>query len=231
MQIIPVIDLMGGQVVHARHGNRAQYAPIESPLCQGSDPCVVIQSLLAVYPFKALYIADLDGIQGKGHHQHTIQEITENFPELVLWLDGGASTLSAPYALHSEQIRLVVGSESVVSIAEYQSMTTTLNSPILSLDYKDGHFLGPVELLDQRHWPNDVIAMSLNFVGSQRGPDFSLLHALRKQSLTNHIYAAGGVRNHSDLSQLSALNINGALIATAIHSGLLTGAEIASLDN
>ncbi|HQS46207.1 MAG TPA: histidine biosynthesis protein, partial [Xanthobacteraceae bacterium] len=32
MQVIPVIDLKGGRVVHARQGARHLYAPIVSPL-------------------------------------------------------------------------------------------------------------------------------------------------------------------------------------------------------
>ena len=51
MQAIPVIDLMGGEVVRARMGDRASYRPIESPLSPTSDPVDVVRGLLSVYPF------------------------------------------------------------------------------------------------------------------------------------------------------------------------------------
>ena len=66
MQAIPVIDLMGGQVVRARMGDRASYRPLESPLSPTSDPVDVVRGLLGVFPFPTLYVADLDAIQGSG---------------------------------------------------------------------------------------------------------------------------------------------------------------------
>ena len=66
MQVIPVIDLMGGEVVRARMGDRASYRPIESPLSPTSDPVDVVRGLLAAYPFPTLYVADLDAIRARG---------------------------------------------------------------------------------------------------------------------------------------------------------------------
>ena len=63
LQVIPVIDLLRGQVVRARMGDRASYRPLESPLSPTSDPIDVVRGLLSVYPFPTLYVADLDAIQ------------------------------------------------------------------------------------------------------------------------------------------------------------------------
>ena len=68
MEIIPVIDLMAGHVVHARFGNRQHYQPIQSLLCNSSKPVDIIQALLELYPFKTIYIADIDAIQGPDNH-------------------------------------------------------------------------------------------------------------------------------------------------------------------
>ena len=43
------------------------------------------------------------------------------------------------------------------------------------------------------------------------------------------IYAAGGVRDVADLAALARASIAGALIATALHDGRVSGAEIAAL--
>ena len=46
MQVIPVIDLSRGRVVHARRGQRELYQPLRSPLCVGSEPLAVVEGLL-----------------------------------------------------------------------------------------------------------------------------------------------------------------------------------------
>ena len=45
MNLIPVIDLMRGQVVRAHRGARGSYRPIESRLCASSDPITVARVL------------------------------------------------------------------------------------------------------------------------------------------------------------------------------------------
>ena len=68
MQVIPVLDLKGGLVVHARMGAREQYRPIRTPLSPTSNPIDVARGLLSVYPFSSFYIADLDAIAGAGNN-------------------------------------------------------------------------------------------------------------------------------------------------------------------
>ena len=60
MQLIPVLDIKDGIVVHAKLGLRTQYAPIQSPLCASSAVVDVINAFLALAPFKIVYIADLN---------------------------------------------------------------------------------------------------------------------------------------------------------------------------
>ena len=69
MEIIPVIDLMGGVVVHARMGQRNAYRPIATPLSPTSDPLDVTRGLMSVYPFTSIYAADLDAIDKRGSNQ------------------------------------------------------------------------------------------------------------------------------------------------------------------
>ncbi len=64
MILIPVIDLMHGQVVRAVRGDRQSYRPIVSTLCEGSDPVVVARALCAHCDSNRLYAADLDALTG-----------------------------------------------------------------------------------------------------------------------------------------------------------------------
>ena len=54
MQIIPVIDLKDGVVVHARQGKREHYQAISTNLCQSADIYKVIEAFLGVYDFDTI---------------------------------------------------------------------------------------------------------------------------------------------------------------------------------
>ncbi len=82
MEVIPVIDLKGGQVVHARAGNRRDYRPIRTPLSRSSAPEDVISGLLGLFPFARLYVADLDAIEGGGDHELVAPDPRVQFPKL-----------------------------------------------------------------------------------------------------------------------------------------------------
>src|SRR5262245_32817290 len=112
MQVIPVIDLSEGRVVHARRGQRELYQPLRSPLCAGSEPVAVVEGLLRLYPFGVLYAADLDAIQGKGDNRSALSAIGSAFPGLSTWLDAGfASEVACRDWLATGTGQLVLGSE------------------------------------------------------------------------------------------------------------------------
>ena len=64
MEIIPVIDIRQNQVVHAIKGQRQNYRPLQTSLCNSHSPEDIVQAFIDTYPFKTIYIADLDAIQG-----------------------------------------------------------------------------------------------------------------------------------------------------------------------
>jgi phosphoribosylformimino-5-aminoimidazole carboxamide ribotide isomerase len=227
LQVVPVIDLMGGEVVRARRGDRASYRPIETPLSPTSDAVDVVRGLLAVYPFPTLYVADLDAIQRRGDNLRALRRIRAEFPGLSLWVDSGAAENSALEALiGSDLIAPVIGSESQRDsglIARHRDSSRI----VLSLDFRGDAFQGPTEVLaEPQLWPRRVIVMTLARVGSGAGPDLARLAAIRRIAEGREIYAAGGVRNGADLCALKATGVAGALIATALHEGRVTRADL-----
>jgi phosphoribosylformimino-5-aminoimidazole carboxamide ribotide isomerase len=78
-------------------------------------------------------------------------------------------------------------------------------------------------------WPTNVIVMTLARVGSASGPDMNWLTTIKSRAANRQVYAAGGVRDANDLASLAAAGIAGALVATSLHNGKLTGAQIARL--
>jgi phosphoribosylformimino-5-aminoimidazole carboxamide ribotide isomerase len=230
MEIIPVIDLKSEAVVHARMGQRDFYRPIQTPLARTSEPVDVISGIMAIYPFKTLYIADLDAIGNNGNNLNAILQVKQAFPAIEFWIDCGISDIdNAENWLKRDLGRLVLGSESLVDMTLIHHFAHSLRH-VLSLDFRGKTFQGPPALLAKPEWwPQKVIAMTLDRVGSQSGPDFDRLTAVLTAAEASTIYAAGGIRDLNDLVVLKTTGVAGALIASSLHNGQITGADIRTL--
>ena len=239
MQIIPVIDLMQGQVVHAKRGIRSQYQAIQSSLCEGSAPFSVIDALMKLYPFQTVYMADLDAILGTGDHAELITQISQHYPKLTIWLDCGIRQVNARALYHGNNsqgnIRPVVGSENIANLVDYRAISYGCESQhVLSLDYSATCAMGIAELHNSaRFWPDNTICMTLNAVGNTQGVDIAKLNELiqlnRARKSPSQLFAAGGVRNLVDIQTLDKMGIAGALVATALHAGTLSQADIETI--
>jgi phosphoribosylformimino-5-aminoimidazole carboxamide ribotide isomerase len=230
VEVIPVIDLKDGVVVHARMGMRSAYAPIETPLSPTSRPNDVARGLLSIFPFKTFYVADLDAIENKGNNNAALRQLSAECPNLVFWVDAGiADVHHAARWLEAGFGHLVLGSETQQN-SELSRYLRRSERTILSLDFRGDAFLGPVSLLnDASAWPAKIIVMTLGRVGSASGPDMNRLATIQSQVVNGQVYAAGGVRDANDLALLAQVGIAGALVATSLHDGKLTGAQIARL--
>ena len=232
LHLIPVIDLLHGQVVHAREGRRAEYAPVRSNLCKGTDPETVMAALLRLHPFRTFYFADLDAIQRQGDNYAVLEKLHDRFPAVELWADTGIGDETAlAHWLDAKLGRPVIGSESLPDagfMAVIRERCKDL-SPVLSLDYQGNEFRGPPLLLThpERYWPQRVLAMNLHRVGSDKGPDLALIVKLARKAAGCNVYAAGGVRSIEDLEIIAAAGAAGTLIATALHDGRIGAAHLA----
>jgi phosphoribosylformimino-5-aminoimidazole carboxamide ribotide isomerase len=230
-ELIPVIDLMGGRVVHARAGQRDRYRPLQgSVLCDGAEPADVVQGLLRLHPFRHLYIADLDAIGKRGDHRAVIRGLRASFPGLGLWVDAGfAGACTCRRFLGAGVGELVLGSESQADLGLVEALAGETRW-LLSLDFMGDRALGPPALHDTpRLWPERVIVMTLARVGAAAGPDLERLRAIRASAPERKIHAAGGVRDERDLAALRELGCAGALVASALHDGRLDRAALARL--
>ncbi|WP_374087688.1 HisA/HisF-related TIM barrel protein [Methylomicrobium lacus] len=228
MQVIPVIDLKDGVVVHARQGKRESYLPIHTDLCPSADISAVIDAYLNLFDFTIFYIADLNALERQGDHRALIHTVAERFPQLTFWLDSGLCT-GPPRGHQPDNIKTVLGSESLrddgVSLLE-----TYAQDFILSLDSIGTKRLGAENLFTKpRYWPNDIIIMTLERVGSGSGPDLERLAAFCRNHPGKNFIAAGGIRNLGDLLALKKIGIRQALVASALHSGAIGRAELAAL--
>lgn len=226
MNLIPVIDLMQGQVVRAVRGNRQSYRPIESRLCNSSDPVTVAKILCEHCATRQLYVADLDALLGRPGQSAVLRTLLQAMPGLELWLDAGFANAHAADALRlelgaaSEQVVPVFGSESLASREELERCFDGEGDGVLSLDRRDGQHLDVAGCWDAPAlWPRRVIVMTLERVGAGAGPDLETLADVRRKSPTTFVVGAGGIRNQSDLQAASDAGAGAWLVASALHDG------------
>lgn len=183
----------------------------------------LIQRLCDDFGMQQLYIADLDAIQKQGINTSLLINISHAFPHLTLWIDVGYSTPASILRLQSElSFRPIIGSETWQHQAPF-----AVNQAILSIDSADGILRDPSGITaDITRRPDTLILMNLDRVGSEMGPDLNLLDHWQKAAPDAALYMAGGVRNREDLLKLQAAGAEGILIASALHSGALTVADL-----
>ncbi|MGB7816442.1 MAG: HisA/HisF-related TIM barrel protein [Methylotenera sp.] len=235
MQIIPVIDLLDGVVVHAKRGERRYYQPIQSFLTNSSKPLDIVAALLDYYPFQQLYLADLNAIQKLNGAYETnysiIESITQHFPNLKLWVDAGISNQTELNIWNKLHSNLIFASENFSRIGNFLALKNQQDfSFTLSLDFMPTGYQGPAELLrNSAYWPDDVIVMSLANVGTNQGVNIKLMNEIMPRAAGFNIYAAGGTRSLDDLAVLKKIGVHGALIATALHQKQITYQQLDSL--
>lgn len=229
-EVIPVIDLLAGQVVHARRGERHRYRPIASSLCPSSAPEAVLDALVAAFAPRVVYIADLDALQGGTPQLATLARMAAAHPERELWIDIGVRTAADLEALVPlGDVVPVIASESL----QDAGVLAARGAAVLSLDFRGDALVDAAGVWERvPRWPSTVIAMTLARVGSDAGPDLACLAAVRAH-LQRHahpaaLYAAGGVRDARDLDVLAQAGIAGVLVASALHEGRLRAEEVAA---
>ena len=231
--IVPVLDLKSGQVVHARAGERARYLPIRSTLAAGSEPRAVLDGIISLAPFRCVYIADLDAIEGRGSHRALIADLSRHHRGIEFWIDAGFATAAAAADIADRRTIPALGSESLRDESELAAASARMGAAgwLLSLDYRGDRFIGPPAIETRSdEWPERVIAMTLSRVGGGAGPDLARLAAVQLLAGTRRVFAAGGVSGPADLDRLASMGVAGALVASALHDGRLTAAALSGFE-
>lgn len=241
MRIIPVMDLLGGVVVHAKRGMRDKYQPVESVLTRTTKPVDVARAFYREFRFKELYIADLDAIMRKDFATNNITRISEETP-MELMVDAGINSLEEAQRLRDAGAsKIIVATETLEDLDSLSVIVDELgsNCVISSLDMRDRKILSksmeltkktPAEIakmLEDRG-VSQLIVLELTRVGSESGVDKSLTESI-VNSVQIPVVTGGGIRNVSDLMELKEIGINGVLLATSLHNGSITPSDLRSL--
>ena len=232
MKLIPVIDLMRGQVVRAVRGERGRYRPIESMLCASSDPMLVARTLRDHCDARTMYLADLDALTGGAPQVALLQRLLAALPHTEWWVDAGCADDAAAVALlaacegFAARVVPVLASESLRSRSQVEAAFGPTDGPaqprrrdrVLSLDRREGIPLDPGGCWSiPARWPTRVIAMTLEQVGAASGPDLQTLTGLRQRAPDCQWFGAGGIRDLADLERAAQAGAAGWLVASALH--------------
>lgn len=251
MQLIPVLDLMGGVVVRGIAGQRDRYEPNRSRLVDSDDPVATCRAFIDRFAPEWIYVADLDAILGKAPQQEVLRQLRRQ--NVSLAVDAGVDSPSAAEPLLEAGIeRIIVGLETLPDFSLLEAFVSRFGAERItfSLDLKSGQPL--------KTWPGlttaenlvraalkcgvrHLIVLDLAGVGRFQGVGtvglcrrirgFSESEATEPQSVRPHsrepltIWTGGGVRSIDDLRELAREPIDGVLIASALHEGQITPEE------
>jgi phosphoribosylformimino-5-aminoimidazole carboxamide ribotide isomerase len=239
MQILPVLDLLSGQVVRGIGGRRDEYRPIVSGLTPSSVPLDVAQALREHFGFEELYLADLDAIMGARPalaHYQTLQ--VDGFR---LWVDAGIREARDADFLDGDDVETIVaGLETLAGLQVLAALIEKYGSEriVFSLDLKAGKALGSreawgtsdPEMIAREAYQVGIrrlLVLDLANVGGGKGP--GTLELCRKLAATFpdlRLAAGGGIAGMADVLTLASSGVDTVLIASALHDGRITPRDL-----
>jgi phosphoribosylformimino-5-aminoimidazole carboxamide ribotide isomerase len=238
MRVVGVIDLKDGTAVHAVRGERERYRPVSSVIGGDDGDALALARGFRALGLDELYVADLDAIAGGDGNLALLTALAR---EASLMVDAGVSEPSRARALLDLGAhRVIVGTETLPRPAALDDLLTELpdGAVILSVDLRDGRVLSPdaqlasrpaLDAMSRLPRVREAIVLDLARVGSGAGPDVEVIAEIHGAFPHLELLAGGGVRDVDDLRALDAAGAAGALVATALHRGVIGARELAQL--
>lgn len=225
MEIIPAIDLRGGQCVRLFQGDSAQTTVYDS------DPVAVARRWQAAGAFR-LHLVDLDGaFDGEPKNRAAVEAICREV-SLPVQLGGGIrSRAIAASWLERGVDRVILGTVAI----EQPELTAELIAAfgdriVVSLDARDGYVtthgwtqtssLRAETLLQQLTAAGlqRVVYTDISRDGTLTEPNFEALAALVDVSRVP-VIASGGIARTEHLDRLRSLGVEAAIVGKALYTG------------
>lgn len=237
MRVIPVLDLLNGVVVWAVAGDRGRYQPLVSKITSATDAVTVAQDLLAAFGLRQFYLADLDAILHQRPNLQAYQDLAQAGFDVLI--DAGLRTNADAAPLFAAGAgSLVVGLETWPDPQSLPELVREDSSRLVfSLDLRAGQ---PMQA--STAWPSDpgqivaqaveagitrMIVLDLARVGTSQGVSTrALCRQFRRDFPHLELITGGGIRSAADLEDLANDQVDGVLIASALHHGQLSMADL-----
>lgn len=228
MQVIPAIDLRGGQCVRLFQGD------YERETVFGDDPAAAARRWFEAGASR-LHVVDLDGARDGVRANMTAVEAILNAANVPVQLGGGIRTAESAIELLSLGVdRVIFGTAAIESPNEVRRTIAQsgADSVIVGVDAKRG-------LVSTRGWTEATQVRAIDLMTEMAGigvrrfmytdterdgtlshPNFeSIAEVLR--AVPHPVIAAGGIATIDDLARLSDMGAEAAVTGVAIYSGAL----------
>ena len=237
-RIIPVIDILNSQAVHAIKGEREKYKPLKSVLINGSNPTRIALKLKNEYLFNELYIADLDAILQSKPNITILSKII-HISGVEIMIDPGIKTKEEVEKYFKLNLKsLILGLETLRDINVIKECIKLFNTNkfVVSVDmyngiiktnikeFKNQDILEIVRKLEDLGVVN-IILLDLFKVGQKLGGISPLYLEIREQ-FNGEILVGGGIKDLQDIKEYKSNDFSGVLIGTALHDGSIKIEEL-----
>jgi phosphoribosylformimino-5-aminoimidazole carboxamide ribotide isomerase len=230
MEIIPAIDLIGGQCVRLSQGD------FDQKTVYSSNPIEIAQRF-EDSGLQRLHLVDLDGAKaGEPKHLSVLEQITKK-TKLKVDFGGGVRDIEAMKSiLNAGAVMISVGSLALKNKVLMKQAITELgaNSFFIGADVRD-------EQITVSGWLEKSNVHVLDFIkeyaelgvehffctdvakdGMLEGPSTNLYQKIIHRFPQIHLVASGGVSSLDDLMALQEINCAGAIVGKALYENRIT---------
>jgi phosphoribosylformimino-5-aminoimidazole carboxamide ribotide isomerase len=230
VQLIPAIDLRGGQCVRLLQGR------FDAETVYGNDPRVILERYRALGA-RYVHVVDLDGARdGSQGNRAAIAQLARAFSDTAIQVGGGVRTSEVASALLELGVRrVVVGSIAVTKPAEVQRWLREFGPDRIVLAFDVRIDAGGTPRLTTHGWeaqtgtclwdavasylPHGVTHVLCTDVardGALSGPNLDLYAEAVRRFPAVQWQASGGVSTASDLAKLAATGASSVISGRAL---------------
>jgi phosphoribosylformimino-5-aminoimidazole carboxamide ribotide isomerase len=235
MEIIPAIDLIGGQCVRLTEGDFAQQTTYDS------NPLEVAKRFEA-NGIKRLHLVDLDGARARKPVNLNVLETIAANTNLTIDFGGGLQSDEAvKQAFDAGAAQITAGS---IAVREPDKVKNWLlqygaDKIIIGADFKGTNIAISAWTEESKYPLQDFMSGYLKtgaklFIctdvskdGKLQGPSINTYRHLKLTLPEAQVIASGGVTTVQDLDELQEIGVTGAIIGKAIYEGTITLKDLA----
>ena len=237
IELIPAIDIIGGQCVRLTKGDYDQKTVYGEPL----DMALEFERI----GFKRLHVVDLDGAKSKHIVNDAVLKAITTETNLTVDFGGGIKTdEDIEKAFASGAAMVTIGSIAVTQPELFMGWLSTYGAEriILGADVRHGKISinGWKEDSSEDLLPflrkyvdagvKNVLCTEISKDGTLAGPAIELYQRIMEAYPDLHLIASGGVSSKEDIEALDAAGIPAVVFGKAIYEGRIDLREILSLE-
>lgn len=230
IEIIPAIDIIGGQCVRLTQGDYNQRTTY------GADPVEIARSYEAI-GIRRLHVVDLDGAKAAApKNLDTLRKITTATGLDVQYGGGIKSGEALEAVLNAGANRAICGSVAITAPEQFEEWLAAYGAEhiILGADTKAGKVAingwlesseTDVQTIIRRFEAGglrQVICTDISRDGMLTGPNFDLYATLQTEFPEVDITVSGGVSSMDDLVKLNDMGLRSVIVGKAIYEGRIT---------